>query len=415
MGIIRSIKYKLFAIKLQAVMGLMVKNENRSLQYCLTVLKVAGFLTPPRDGRIPRLTRRLYCFGVFMFLVGCIIMAQTGAMFEIWGDLALMTSASFLLFTNLAFATKIINVVVRSREIQEIIDEGDADLLAEDRYLGIEVIKSSNVETTMSMGLYTLLSGVTVFGWAASAEKNQLPLRAWYPYDTSKSPAYELTYIDQSSAVTLAALVNVCLDTLVTSLIAVCRCRLRLVALSLRTLCDGIPLPDKQLISPTEERIVLTRLSQYIIKHEAALKAARQIQRCFSLPILAQFAVSVVIICVTAYQLAMELNNRNWFRCIPMVAYLLCMALEVFLYCYQGNELLEESSEIAGAAYECPWYHCSVRMRRTLLIVMVRTRRALRLTAGGITTLSLACFTSIIKGSYTFFTVLQQAEDRNPK
>nr|WKF45445.1 olfactory receptor 43 [Heliothis virescens] len=394
-------------------MGLMVKNVNRSLQFCLTVLKVAGFLTTPQDGRIPRLTRRVYCFAVFMFLVGFIVIAQTGAMFEIWGDLELMTSASFLLFTNLAFAMKIINVVVRSREIQEIIDEADADLLAEDRDMGIEVIKSCNVETTTSMGLYALLSGVTVFGWAVSAEKNQLPLRAWYPYDTSKSPAYELTYINQSAAVTLAALVNVCLDTLVTSQISICRCRLRLVALSLRMLCDGIRLPEKQLISPTEERIVLSRLSQCVIKHEAALKAAREIQHCFSYPILAQFAVSVVIICVTAYQLAMELNNSNWFRSIPMVAYLLCMTLEVFLYCYQGNELLEESSEIAGAAYECPWYQCSVRVRRTLLIVMVRTRRALRLTAGGITTLSLACFTAIIKASYTFFTVLQQAEERN--
>lgn len=62
-------------------------------------------------------------------------------MFEIWGDLALMTSASFLLFTNMSFATKIINVVVRSRQIQEIIDDEDDDLKAEDREKGIEMIK----------------------------------------------------------------------------------------------------------------------------------------------------------------------------------------------------------------------------------------------------------------------------------
>ncbi|XP_026735047.1 odorant receptor 46a-like [Trichoplusia ni] len=349
-------------------------------------------------------------------LYGCfILVAQTSTMFQIWGDLALMTNAAFLLFTNLAFALKIINVLVRRRDIKSIIDESNIELSTEYRQKGIQIVESCNRETTQSMYLYMWLSGVTVLGWVVSAEKNQLPLRAWYPYDTSKSPAYEITYANQSTALSVAATTNICLDTLVTSLIAVCRCRLRLVALSLRTLCDDIQIPDKQLMTPEYEQIVYKRLQLCVMKHEAALRTARQIQRCFTYPILAQFTVSVVIICVTAYQLAIELNNGKWVRIISMVAYLLCMMLQVFLYCYQGNQLTEESSEIADAAYECPWYSCSLRTRKALLIVMVRTRRALCLTAGGFTTLSLACFTSIIKASYTFFTVLKQVEDRNPK
>ncbi|KAJ8721822.1 hypothetical protein PYW08_004224 [Mythimna loreyi] len=393
-------------------MGILVKNVNGSLGFCLTVLKVAGFLTPHQTRECYGFFLSVYCFSIFMFVVGGFLIAQTGAMFEIWGDLALMTSASFLLLTNLAFAIKIINVVIRKRQIQEIIDEANDELLAEDREEGIAIIKSSDHETTRSLYLYIFLSGATVFGWAASAEKNQLPLRAWYPYDATKSPAYELTYANQSSAVTAAALVNICLDTLVTSLIAVCRCRLRLVGLSLKTLCEGIPLSEKHLLTPEQEKIVQSRLHQSVVKHEAALKTVRMIQQFFSFPILAQFTVSVVIICVTAYQLAMEVSNGNWVRSFSMGCYLLGMALQVFLYCYQGNQLTEESSEIAGAAYEAPWYKCSLRVRRSLLIVMVRTRRAVRLTAGGFTTLSLACFTSIIKASYTFFTVLQQVEDR---
>lgn len=54
-----------------------------------------------------------------------------------------------------------------------------------------------------------------------------------------------------------------------------------------------------------------------------------------------------------------------------------------------------QSSEIASAAYNCPWYLCSLRFRRALLVVMVRSKRDTRLTAGGLTTLSLACFTAV--------------------
>ncbi|KAH9629133.1 hypothetical protein HF086_008582 [Spodoptera exigua] len=307
------------------IMGFIVNNANNSLRVCLTVLKVVGFLTPPQTG-IYSFFLSVYCFASFMFLVGGIIIAQTGAMFQIWGDLALMTSASFLLFTNLAFALKIINVVARRRQIQDIIDDADEVLVAEDREEGKEIIKR-------------------------------------YPYDASKSPAYELTYFNQSSSVTMASMVNTCLDVLVASMIAVCRCRLGLVGLSLRRLCEGIPVIGKDLLTSNEEKIVQSRLRQCVIKHEAALKSTRLIQKCFSYPILAQFTVSAVIICVTAYQLAMELDNGNRVRSIPMATYLLCMMLQVYIYCYQGNQLTEE----------------------------------------------------IIKASYTFFTVLKQVEDRNPK
>ncbi|CAB3261070.1 unnamed protein product [Arctia plantaginis] len=275
------------------MMGLFVKNINASLRFCLSVLKFVGFLKPIEPVSFyGKVFYNIYWFSWFMFLAGGIIIAQSGAMFQIWGDLTLMTSASFLLFTNLAFATKAINVVMKRRAIQEIINTSDDELTAEDRMEGIEIVKR-------------------------------------YPYDTSKSPAYEVTYVNQ---------------------LMLCK----------------------------EDETVQKRIKQCVVKHQAALKTAAQIQTCFTKPILAQFSVSVVIICVTAYQLAL-------------------------------------SCKIAGAAYWCPWYLCSVRLRRELLIVMQRTRHVTKLTAGGFTTLSLDCFTSIIKASYTFFTVLKQVEDRNEK
>lgn len=54
-----------------------------------------------------------------------------------------------------------------------------------------------------------------------------------------------------------------------------------------------------------------------------------------------------------------------------------------------------QSSDVAGAAYESPWYTCSVRMRRSVLVVMSRTQRVAKINAGGFTTLSLASFMAV--------------------
>ncbi|KAG6456402.1 hypothetical protein O3G_MSEX009695 [Manduca sexta] len=391
-------------------MGIFVQNVNRSLRFCLTMLKLTGFLVP--NGCIKfTVFHNIYWLFWMMFVVGINVITQTGDLIQVWGNLSLMTSAAFLLLSDVAMMMKVINVVMRGRVIQTVIDGMDLELRSEARAKGRKIMKECDDQTTRHLYLFLCLSGVTVLGWAGSAEHNKLPLRAWYPYDTSTSPAYELTYIQQCLSVIFAALLNVCLDTLVTSLIAVCRCRLRLLALSLTQLCQNVPLGKKNQLITTGQNTIDLRLRSCVLKHQAALRAASQIQECFSEPILTQFTASTVIICVTAYQLRIEIHQSNLVRVISMMAYLLCMMLQVFLYCLQGNQLAEESSNIAEAVYECPWYRLPLPLRRSLLLMMVRSRRVAQLTAGGIATLSLACFTSIIKVSYTFFTVLQSVED----
>lgn len=59
----------------------------------------------------------------------------------IWGNLPLMTAAAFLLFTNMAHATKVFNVVWRKTEIQRIIDEGDQVLRRAASGEGLKIVQ----------------------------------------------------------------------------------------------------------------------------------------------------------------------------------------------------------------------------------------------------------------------------------
>ncbi|XP_028032687.1 odorant receptor Or1-like [Bombyx mandarina] len=391
-------------------MKLWIRNANFTISLSLTLLRCLGFWSPDGLAGNKRLLYNCYSFVSFMFLLGIYILIQVVDMIKIWGDLPLMTGTAFLLFTNFAHATKVINIVIRKNRIQRVIQQANAVLMGVQSEEARRIVKSCNVETSIQLCLYFLLTFVTTVGWATSAEKHQLPLRAWYPYDTSKSPAYELTYVHQVAALLIAAYINVAKDSLVSSLIAQCRCRLRLVGLALASLGQDLKIDYQSQLSPAQENILNLRLKACVLEHQTVLAAVTELQACFSKPTFAQFTVSLIIICVTAFQLVSQTGNLV--RLLSMGTYLMNMIFQVFIYCYQGNKLSVESSEIAGSAYISPWYLGSVKFRRALLIVMVRSRRVAKITAGGFTTLSLASFMAIIKASYSLFTLLQQVEQK---
>ncbi|XP_072948753.1 uncharacterized protein [Epargyreus clarus] len=417
MAIIKA-SYSLFTLLQQVVerifpninMGIFVDNLNLPLRVTQTVFILFGIWAPSSLKGSMKILFSFYTFVSFMLYTGTYIIIQVGDLCQVWGNVPLMTGTIFLLLTNLSLSTKALNVYWRQEAIQAMIDEARSELSEESRPEGKEIVQSFNQDTKIQLYIYFCLTYTTVAGWTFSAEKNQLPLRAWYPYDTTKTPAYQLTYAHQCIALSVAACINVCLDTLVTTLISQCCCRLNLLSLTLRMLCDGLQVTKQGILSPTGEEVVAQRIRSSVQQHQAILKQVAQLQKFFSIPVLVQFSVSMVIICVTAYQMAIvSIKSLVWL--IGMVAYLAVMLLQVFIYCYRGNELVIESGKVAEAAYECPWYICSPRLRRCLLLVMRRSQRELKLKAGGLTELSLATFMGIVKASYTFFTVLQQVDD----
>ncbi|CAG4991791.1 unnamed protein product [Colias eurytheme] len=377
-------------------MGVVVENANFSIRFSLTCLKIFGLWAPDELQGWKLSLYNCYTVCVFMFLLGIYIITQLVDLYMIWGNLSLMTATAFLMCTNLVHSVKILNLLVRRKRIQAIVEGNDDMLKGAETDEEWEIVQSCNRGTNMHLFIFFTISMLTLVGFTAAAsmeaQDNQLPYRAWYPYDTSKSPAYELTYSHQVVAIFAAACLNVSKDVLVVTLIAQCRCRLRLVSTRLRSLCADLCVENGRLTSK-QEMLVTGRLSDCVEQHQATLQTVEQLQGCFSEPTFAQFTVSLVIICVTAFQLTFLTSDLV--RFMSMACYLCTMAEQVFIYCYEGNELAFESEQVCGAVYQFPWYSCSAALRRSALVVMTRCRRVASLTAAGFTTLSLASFVSV--------------------
>lgn len=68
-------------------------------------------------------------------------MIQVIDLYLIWGDLPMMTSVAFLLFTNLAQCAKIFNVLIRKQNIQNIINDNDSVLKETSTNAGKDIVQ----------------------------------------------------------------------------------------------------------------------------------------------------------------------------------------------------------------------------------------------------------------------------------
>ncbi|XP_012063182.1 PREDICTED: odorant receptor 30a-like [Atta cephalotes] len=76
-----------------------------------------------------------------------------------------------------------------------------------------------------------------------------------------------------------------------------------------------------------------------------------------------------------------------------------------FIICSLGFIIIISKS-IANAVYESLWYDLLTNQKRTLTFIIMRSQKQVIITAGRITSLSLETFTSILKASASYVSVL---------
>ncbi|XP_028043245.1 odorant receptor 49b-like [Bombyx mandarina] len=397
-------------------MAFFIKNKMFGLTITLNTLSWAGLIMRDQYTKTQRIIVRVYAWLVFLYLFVAAACVQIADIIDIWGDINLMAETALLLFMEFAVISKLLTLLLRYDRIMEIINGTEEIFYFENRLEGQRIIASIDKETTRFLQFNSAFVALSTVFWFMGEHSSTFfirappPPRVVYPFNEMKSPGYEFALIHQCMMMVFTGYTVFNINIFFASVVAGCRCRLKLVALSIRNICINIPVNKKNLITPEEEKIVKERLHCAISQHKCALNAAKDIKNCISGFLLVQLTVSIIIICTTAYQLAVNKAIGN-IQKTSMVGYILGASLEVFLFCFQGEFLRNASEEIADAAYECPWYTLTQPLKRTLLIIMMRAQSPVILTAGGFIDLSIREFMGILKASYSFFTVLQHVNE----
>ncbi|XP_032669824.1 uncharacterized protein LOC116843478 [Odontomachus brunneus] len=82
------------------------------------------------------------------------------------------------------------------------------------------------------------------------------------------------------------------------------------------------------------------------------------------------------------------------------------VTIEAFVFCFAGEYLSTKSRSIGDAAYEAVWYDLSPSECRILLFMILRSQKRLTISAGKVMDLSLEGFTSVMKASASYISVL---------
>ncbi|CAH1997823.1 unnamed protein product [Acanthoscelides obtectus] len=120
------------------------------------------------------------------------------------------------------------------------------------------------------------------------------------------------------------------------------------------------------------------------------------------------FLAVVLVICTTMSLLTQGKNADAAF----LFPYLSEIVSIILYCCWCGSQVTNQSDGISFAIYSSDWTSSDVSYMKLISLQMLFTKDAMEMRlGGGVTTISLPVFVTIIKTAYTVFTILQRFED----
>ncbi|XP_043665351.1 odorant receptor 13a-like [Vespula pensylvanica] len=224
---------------------------------------------------------------------------------------------------------------------------------------------------------------------------------ATFPYDTKKSPYFEITWIGQFMGTILTIISYSCFDTFFATFVLHLCGQLSVLQLNLKELAET---------AKRDVTLFQNRLGFIVNRHNELYRFAIIIENCFNLMLLGQTLISTIMFCLTGYRLITSMGSHE--EDVPIVGkaffiiHVIYTMLHLYIYCYVGETLLVESTGIAFSAYDCEWYNLPPKKAMCLMIVICRARIAFQITIGKFSPLSLELFGAIMKTSAGYLSVL---------
>ncbi|XP_031764067.1 odorant receptor 67c isoform X2 [Galleria mellonella] len=152
-------------------------------------------------------------------------------------------------------------------------------------------------------------------------------------------------------------------------------------------------------------------LLDIILRHRTLIRLCADVESLFSFSLLINFINSSVIICFLSFVIVVV---EKWYEFMYKTAMVTILS-QTWLICWFGQKLLDSSKRLSQALYNCGWYTSSQKIKKNIQIMLFRTGKAVGVTTYGFTIICLASYTTIIKTSWSYFTLIYNSYKMNQK
>ncbi|XP_019698822.2 odorant receptor 46a isoform X3 [Harpegnathos saltator] len=239
-------------------------------------------------------------------------------------------------------------------------------------------------------------------------------IRAWLPYDSTLSLAFWITSIQQMTSLIFATIINVGTETLVFGLFLQTCAQLEILERRLHKLvidrtagkAAGGQRKWSSVAPPLREKGMISGYIHHHLRIYELVMYARTVNGVFNQILFVQFFGSILTLCTSVYYLSSHIMEIT---AATMVIYTAGMFVQIYVYCWSGNEVILKSTNVGDAIYHTDWPLLTISEKKDLLMIMRRSAIPIKFTSSFLITLSLQSYSNILKTSYSAFNVLQQS------
>ncbi|XP_002029896.2 odorant receptor 67a isoform X1 [Drosophila sechellia] len=148
----------------------------------------------------------------------------------------------------------------------------------------------------------------------------------------------------------------------------------------------------------------LKKLQSLVANHIDILRLTDVMNEVFGIPLLLNFIVSALLVCLVGFQLTVDFNPEYFCK---QVLLLTSVLFEVYLLCSFSQMLIDASENVGHAAYDMDWLGSDKRFKKILIYISMRAQKPVCLKATIFLDLSLSTMSIFLGMTYKFFGALR--------
>nr|AOE48059.1 putative odorant receptor OR54 [Athetis lepigone] len=219
-------------------------------------------------------------------------------------------------------------------------------------------------------------------------------------------------YLYQSIGITSHMLYNVNIDTFLLGVMFLAMAQLDILDRKLRKVtdvCVNVNAPRGSVDRAIDDQNAVLEIIKCIKHYDAVYVYCKLIQDAFSVILFVLFSSGSCKICMCLFRFTLPAKTQYF---VFLTLYVVVMTLQIMVPCWFGSRLIEKSSQITFAVYDCDWTPRCRRFKSNLRLLVERANKPIIIKGGKMFLLSLGTFTSIMNSAYSFFTLLRHMQSR---